>query len=114
MTNLNKILAVHAEANDLLKKHGLAEQGWIFELDTTKRCLGRCFHRDKKITFSHFYLYSPQTQITDTLLHEIAHALAGPGHKHDYVWQAKAREVGATPEACTTEGVNSAEPNYAL
>ncbi len=32
--------------------------------------------------------------VRDTLLH-VTHALVGPGHAHDAVWQAKTREVGS-------------------
>ena len=39
-------------------------------------------------------------QVRDTILHEIAHALVGPGHGHDAVWKRKCREVGARPERC--------------
>jgi predicted SprT family Zn-dependent metalloprotease len=39
-------------------------------------------------------------EIVDTLLHEIAHALVGPGHGHDAVWKAKCVEVGARPQRC--------------
>ena len=38
-------------------------------------------------------------EVRDTILHEIAHALVGPGHGHDAVWKAKCVEVGAKPEA---------------
>src|SRR4051812_12271673 len=36
----------------------------------------------------------------DTLLHEIAHALVGPGHGHGPAWRRKCREVGARPVRC--------------
>jgi hypothetical protein len=39
-------------------------------------------------------------QVRDTLLHEIAHALAGPGQGHNRVWQAHCLRIGAQPKAC--------------
>ncbi len=36
----------------------------------------------------------------DTLLHEIAHALAGHRAGHGPVWRKIAREVGAKPKRC--------------
>ncbi len=36
----------------------------------------------------------------DTLLHEIAHALAGPEAGHGPAWKAVAVRIGATPRAC--------------
>lgn len=41
----------------------------------------------------------------DTILHEVAHALVGPGHGHDEVWKATCLEVGARPERCYGEEV---------
>lgn len=43
--------------------------------------------------------------VGDTFLHEIAHARVGPGHAHDAVWQAKAREVGCSASRCLPEDV---------
>ena len=43
--------------------------------------------------------------VGDTFLHEIAHARVGPGHAHDPVWQAKAREVGCSASRCLPEDV---------
>ena len=36
--------------------------------------------------------------MTESLLHEIAHALVGRKHNHDAEWKAKAREIGCTGE----------------
>ena len=38
--------------------------------------------------------------ITDTILHEIAHALVGPRHGHNAIWRQKAREIGCTAMRC--------------
>ena len=35
-------------------------------------------------------------QINDTILHEIAHALVGPGNGHNLKWKKKAKEIGCT------------------
>lgn len=32
-------------------------------------------------------------------MHEIAHLLVGPNHRHDAVWKAKCIEIGAVAEA---------------
>ena len=41
-----------------------------------------------------FVLRATWSDIRDTLLHEIAHAIVGPGHGHDAVWQTAARRIG--------------------
>ena len=50
-------------------------------------------------------------ELLDTTLHEIAHALAGPEHDHDIVWQKWAVKLGARPVAETpwrTDNASSA------
>jgi predicted SprT family Zn-dependent metalloprotease len=97
------------KANELLAQYNLND--WRFEIGKTVSSVGRCFHRQKKIEFSQYFLHIGEVNITDTLLHEIAHALVGPGHKHNYVWRAKAIEVGARPIRCKAV-VPSKEPTY--
>ena len=46
--------------------------------------------------------HNPPEKVLDTLLHEIAHALAGPKARHGPVWKAIAKKLGATPRACDT------------
>jgi predicted SprT family Zn-dependent metalloprotease len=41
-----------------------------------------------------------EDQFTDTLRHEIAHAIVGPGHHHNTTWKVAAIQVGARPERC--------------
>jgi predicted SprT family Zn-dependent metalloprotease len=106
---------VYQEAAILLRQHGLAQKGWSFELSNQKRRVGECNHARMVIRFSiHFLEKTPARDITDTLLHEIAHAIVGPNHGHDNVWKRKAIELGAIPRACTTEAVTTAKPNFVI
>jgi predicted SprT family Zn-dependent metalloprotease len=85
--------------NREMSKHGL--NGWSFGLAATKRRLGVCKYRTKRIEISEYYaLNSPPETVLDTLLHEIAHAIAGPGTHHGPIWKAVAIRLGATPRAC--------------
>ncbi|HEY3787264.1 MAG TPA: SprT-like domain-containing protein [Urbifossiella sp.] len=80
-------------------KHGLA--GWTFRFSDTKRRLGVCKYRSKRIEIAEYYARNnPAASVMDTLLHEIAHALAGPSAKHGPVWKSVALRIGATPHAC--------------
>ena len=68
----------------LMAEHGLT--GWTFGLTDAKRRLGVCKYRKKRIEISDYYARNnPEESVLETLLHEIAHALAGPeaGHVRD-------------------------------
>lgn len=86
----------------LMKKHGLSH--WRFRFDNAKRRAGQCSHTYKFISLS-----LPLTQarsvdnVRNTILHEIAHALVGPGHGHNHVWRRKAREIGCDGNRCFTD-----------
>lgn len=86
-------------ANKLLAEHNLLEKGWSFSLFNGKNKLGLCYHHRREIQFSKHYLMLTDEEILDTLLHEIAHALAGPKAGHGYEWKQICRRIGATPSA---------------
>lgn len=86
-------------ARQLLDEHGLKD--WRFELDFAKKRAGCCKYRSKTITLSYYYVTANSGEdILDTLLHEIAHAIAGPGTGHGPVWKAVCRRIGARPVRC--------------
>jgi predicted SprT family Zn-dependent metalloprotease len=92
---------IKALALSYMEEHGLIEEGWKFKWDTAKKRGGVCYHSRKTIGLSKFVAkYRTYEETEDTILHEIAHALVGPGHGHGPVWKAKAREIGAKPERC--------------
>jgi predicted SprT family Zn-dependent metalloprotease len=82
-----------------LRTHGLHD--WTFGLADTNRRLGACKYRTKRIEIAEYYARnSPADVVLDTLMHEIAHALAGPAANHGPAWKAIAVRLGATPRAC--------------
>lgn len=55
---------------------------------------------DIKFVFNNKYLASYEKNeecIKDTVLHEIAHAIAGGKHHHDNVWVACCNKIGCEP-----------------
>jgi predicted SprT family Zn-dependent metalloprotease len=94
--------AVDELAWRLLAAHGLP--GWSFGFNRSKLHMGQCQYGPRLIMLSvHFVELNGDEAVLDTLLHEIAHALVGPGHGHDAAWQSKCREVGAKPERLSYE-----------
>lgn len=87
------------EARRLLHEHGLDE--WRVRFDQAKRRAGVCRFGERVIGLS-----APLTRLHDpdevraTILHEVAHALAGPGAGHGPRWQAVARRLGCSTQRC--------------
>jgi predicted SprT family Zn-dependent metalloprotease len=96
-------------ARSLMDENGL--QNWTFAWNRRTGALGVTNFRKKQIELSSVLIdLNGFHQAKDTILHEIAHALAGPEAGHGPIWQAKAREVGANPRARADESAISAPP----
>lgn len=101
-------------ALELMSKHGLLANGWTFNFDNARSRLGCCKHRQRIISLSTRWVeVLDETKVRDTILHEIAHALVGGGHGHDYVWQRKALEIGCVGNRCyNATGKKTPESKY--
>lgn len=96
-TLVSRAAEIRALANEMLALYSLDD--WTFTFNRRKTEMGLCFYGPKRIELSfHFAERNSAEAIRQTLLHEIAHALAGPGHGHDAVWKQKCLEIGAKPE----------------
>ena len=83
-------------ANALITLH-LDDTVWSFGFDHAKRRAGLCNYTDKRITVSrHLALRYEDDEIHQVLLHEVAHAVAGPRAGHGRRWLLTARELGYT------------------
>ncbi len=88
-------------AESLIIKHNIFNLGWRFEFDRSKVRFGCCFYGRRKITLSKYLTeLNDEAEVKNTILHEIAHALVGPGHGHNHVWKQKALEIGCRPIRC--------------
>ena len=82
----------------LMDEHGLVD--WTLAFVEARRRLGDCDFRDRVIRIGRAHvLEGSEEQIRDTVLHEIAHALAGREAGHGPLWRETARRIGATPRA---------------
>lgn len=100
-----------ALAVQLMNQHGLTD--WTFKFDRSSRRFGRCEYAPKVISLSApLTELNSLTEVRDTILHEIAHALVGVGHHHDWIWQCKARQIGAKGERCYSDAVITPKALY--
>ncbi len=75
---------------------------WRARFDLAPSRAGVCDYRHKLICLSVSYcLRAPEDELRDTILHEIAHALVGPGHNHDRTWKLAALRIGCTAARCS-------------
>ncbi len=95
----------HSLALYLMAEHNL--QHWTFSFDNAKRRFGVCYKSKRKISLSRYFVeHNDVEDVTDTILHEIAHALCNE-RGHGPAWKATARRVGAKPERCYDETINT-------
>ena len=91
-------------AKGLIAEHGLRR--WSFRFNHGKRRLGLCNYTDKRIELSmYFVAHNDESAVRDTVLHEIAHTLAGQKAGHGPAWCAMCVKIGAKPQRLDTEAV---------
>lgn len=80
-------------ALELMDEYGLLPE-WTFKFDRAHKRAGQANLTHHVISLSAPLMSIwPMSHCRDTILHEIAHALTGPGHK----WRAMCRKIGADP-----------------
>jgi predicted SprT family Zn-dependent metalloprotease len=94
----------------LMEKHGLIAKGWTFGFDRAKRRVGQANYAQKRITLSSLMVaHADKEYITQTLLHEIAHAMLpsrdayGKVIGHGQRWKMQAAAIGYTGDRCAPE-----------
>jgi predicted SprT family Zn-dependent metalloprotease len=101
----------------LMHKHGLLGH-WKFRWHNKKCSLGTCSYVKKTIYLAKWYTeLNDQTEVKDTILHEIAHALCyekygNKGTGHGRLWKSICREIGAIPRACSKANLHRPQNHY--
>lgn len=82
---MNKKTAME-KTYDYMKKEGLYD--WHFKFSNHKTLAGVCYYREQRIVLSEYYvLNNSDKEVINTMLHEIAHALAPRWEAHGKVWR---------------------------
>ena len=88
-------------ANELMDTHLGLNRDWVFRFDNANKRFGCCRYGDRTITLSrNLTEVNALTEVKNTILHEIAHALAGRAAGHGPTWQAIARRIGSDGKRC--------------
>lgn len=88
------LVRVRRWADALIELH-LNPTEWSFGFDHAKTRAGLCNYTKKHISVSRYLAARfDDDEIHQVLLHEVAHALAGPRAGHGAAWKVTARELG--------------------
>jgi SprT protein len=99
-------------ADDLMRLHKLSPK-WTFTFDRSKVSFGKCFYSKKQISLSrHLVELNDEAEVRDTILHEIAHALAPRGAGHGVAWRSVAQSIGCNGQRCYGTEVVRPAPKY--
>jgi predicted SprT family Zn-dependent metalloprotease len=109
---MNKLRQVEIAAKELIETHGLSDS-YIFRYNTRKVHAGVCYYampwKYGRIELSENYvLLNDVADIMDTILHEIAHAIADRDYKHrghGAPWKKVCVAIGAKPVRCYDDNV---------
>ncbi len=101
----------------LMHQHGLSSE-WVFRWQNKKRSLGTCSYGCREIRLSKWYVeLNDMKDVKDTILHEIAHALAyerygSKGVGHGRLWKSICRKIGAIPKSCSKSNLNKPKNHH--
>jgi len=90
-----RILEVIVLANSLMEKHKVEHFKFDFMQDSSS--FGLCTIDTIKLNYHHA-INDSMEEIKDTILHEIAHAIAGNENGHNEYWKSIAKEIGVKIE----------------
>jgi predicted SprT family Zn-dependent metalloprotease len=99
-------------AEHLMKLHKLPST-WSFAFDRSKVRFGKCNYGKREISLSrHLVQLNDEKEVRETILHEIAHALAPRGAGHGPAWKSVARSIGCSGQRCYGQEVRRPKPRH--
>lgn len=88
-------------ATDLVREHVVDGDLWKVKYDRSKARYGSCDERKKTISLSKIHAkFATDSEFKNTVLHEIAHAIAGHAAGHGKEWKRVAQELGCDAKRC--------------
>lgn len=98
-------------ARQLMDEHGLTD--WRFRLSHARHYFGLAYSHRKLITLSASAVeLNSEAVVRNTILHEIAHALAPVDAHHGTEWKRIAVSIGCTPERCVHDSAVKPPSRY--
>lgn len=95
-----KLKQVADKAYNLIAEHGLVN--WQVQFNNRTVVVGETDHLEKTLTFSKkFIKVAEEHEFYGVLMHEIAHALLGPGFGHGERFIEKCMQIGVPEEYAT-------------
>ena len=106
---MNKMDSALMLAKKCLAHHGL--DAWTVKTDSAKLRAGACHYDKRCISLSkHFIEIATFREIHNVVLHEIAHALAGPAAGHGPAWRKVALDIGCDGDRCVSGAAALPQP----
>lgn len=103
------------------KAFDLSSYGWKIQFNNSKRALGICKFSTRTITLSRYFFNETtghsHDRLTNTILHEIAHAidfLIRKKSNHDSFWKSIARQIGCDGKRCASDSFENQISKYSL
>ncbi|MEX0610727.1 MAG: SprT-like domain-containing protein [Pirellulales bacterium] len=107
-----KLIQARKLAQRLMRLHKLSPE-WSFRFDHSKVRFGKCDYAKKEISLSRYLMeLNSEAEVRDTILHEIAHALAPRGAAHGPKWRSIALSIDCNGKRCYGDEVVRPKPRY--
>lgn len=102
------------QARAVLRELGITDYRIVVDKRPTRR-LGQTRYAQREIGLSYHFITRNEWELVDqTVRHECAHVLVGPGHGHDADWRAMARKCGVRAPGSKQRNVNLPAGNVVM